>query len=180
MRLAGLVALATGALALSPSAASGALSLSPTSLSFSQPVGTTSTPQTATLTLACDGCFPADTFSPVIATTPGTFTQTNDCPPQLFVNFLGLPETDSCTINVAFAANTAGTVNGTLSTGPGGPTASLTGTGVAPPVSIPSSTPSAGGQLGQVKKCNKKKKKKKKKSAAAAKKRKGCKRKKKK
>jgi hypothetical protein len=159
LRLAALTALAAGALALAPAAANADVTLTPSNLSFSQPVGTASAPKAATLTLTCDGCDPegplTDSFDPVITVTPAAFTQTNDCPTTLLASFL-LSKV-SCTINVAFAASAVGTVSGTLTTGPGGPTASLTGTGVAPTTPAPAR-----------KKC--KKGKKKPKGAAAAKK----------
>jgi hypothetical protein len=149
--------LAAGTLALAPAGASGALTLSPSSLSFSQQVGTTSAPQTTTLTLTCDGCFPAASYTPTVAATPAAFTQTSDCV-SLFVLFI-TPDPDSCTINVTFTASAEGPVNGTLSTGMGGPTATLTGTGVAAPVATAPAPP--------VKRCRKAKKKPK--GAAAAK-----------
>jgi hypothetical protein len=163
IRLTTLTALAAGAFALAPGAANGALTLTPASLTFSQPVGTTSAPQKATLELTCGDCFPAAAFEPTVATTPAAFSQTNDCGP-LFVIFF-TPDPDSCTINVAFAANTAGTVSGTLTTGMGGPTATLTGTGVAAPAQA---TPPAVGTKGKCKKGKKKSK------GAAAARKKGC------
>lgn len=165
IRLSFLMAVLVGALAL-PAAANGQLSTTPTSLSFSQPVGTTSASQSTRLTLMCGGCFPVAVFTPVVAVTPAAFTQTNDCSDSLFVTAFGIPE-DTCTINVAFAANAAGTVNGTLTTGMGGPTTSLSGTGVAQPATpTPAAAPRCkkgkkkpNGAAAAKKKCGKKKRK---------------------
>jgi hypothetical protein len=155
--------LATGVALFAPAASNAATTLSPSSLTFpNQQTGTTSSPLSMTLTHTCDG--PAlqcqvmgSIFAPSVSATP-PFTQTNNCPIQLFAQLNPV----SCTINVSFTPTTAGAASGTLSTGVGGPTGALTGTGVAPATATIPPAP---------KKCKKKKGKN---GAAAAKK---CKRK---
>jgi hypothetical protein len=159
----------TAVLALAPAGASADRAVNPTSLTFgSQQVGTTSAAQSTTLTVSCSTfvvglCVGPDLFLPTVAKT-GDFAQTNNCP---FV-MVGGAAPQSCTINATFTPTAAGTRTGTITTGVGGPTVALTGTGVAP-VTAPT-----GGAKGAVKKCKKKGKKK---TAAAAKKKK-CKKKK--
>jgi hypothetical protein len=69
---------------------------------------------------------PYDTFNPEISVS-GDFAQTNaNCPPTLSVP-------SDCLISVTFAPTGTGPTHGTLSTGPGGPKARLTGRGVTRP-----------------------------------------------
>jgi hypothetical protein len=68
------------------------------------------------------------TFNPSISVS-GDYVQTSNCPPTM-VN-------QSCLFRVTFTPTSTGPKEGTLSTGPGGPTAMLTGKGVTtrtPPV----------------------------------------------
>jgi hypothetical protein len=53
--------------------------------------------------------------------------------PTSLVGVLGLPQT--CVVDVSFVPNAVGQITGLLSTGPGGPTVQLSGTGSAPPSS---------------------------------------------
>ena len=106
-----------------------------------QAVGTTSPPQTVTLTATAD----SGTFTITSITTSGDFAQTNDCTAPL------TPGT-SCTISVTFTPTAAGLRTGSLgltaTLGAGGTlsgTASLQGVGVAPDTAIPSL--SVGGML---------------------------------
>jgi hypothetical protein len=69
-----------------------------------------------------------ETFNPRISVS-GDYAQTNNCPPTLSAG--ALPE--GCVIRVTFAPTGTGRKHGTLSTGPGGPTVALTGTGVTTP-----------------------------------------------
>jgi hypothetical protein len=88
-------------------------------------VGTTSPAQRFAL-----GVFRNDSFNPRISVS-GDYAQTNNCPPTLSAG--APPELQGCLINVTFAPTGTGPKHGTLSTGPGGPTAALTGTGVTTP-----------------------------------------------
>lgn len=106
-----------------------------------QVVGTTSAPETITLTATAD----TGTFTITSITTSGDFAQTNDCTAPL------TPGT-SCTISVTFTPTAAGLRTGSLNLaatlGAGGSlngTASLQGVGVAPDTAIPSL--SVGGML---------------------------------
>jgi hypothetical protein len=172
IRLATVTALAAGAsLAVAPVAANASTSIAPTSLNFgAQQVGTTSAGQTTTLTLTCSlpgpVCFIlSEDFTPSINASPTAFRQTNNCPATMSAGGgFASPLSVSCQITVTFAPTAEGTVTGTLSTGMGGPTASLSGTAV-PATATPAPAPAA-----ERKKC--KKGKKKPKGAAAAKKRK--------
>jgi hypothetical protein len=119
----------TGA-ALSQSVLSGPLVvLSPTSLTFgNQNVGTTSGPQTVTLSNTG-----VASLSITSITTSGDFAQTNTCGASVAAGA-------SCSISVTFTPTTTGTRTGTLSVNdnaPGSPqTVSLSGTGVAPSVQL--------------------------------------------
>jgi hypothetical protein len=88
-------------------------------------VGTTSPAQRFAL-----GVFRNDSFNPRISVS-GDYAQTNNCPPTLSAG--ALPQLQGCLINVTFAPTGTGPRDGTLSTGPGGPTVALTGTGVTTP-----------------------------------------------
>jgi FtsP/CotA-like multicopper oxidase with cupredoxin domain len=96
-----------------------AVSLSPTSLTFSAPRRTS---QTHPVTLNNTGTAPL-TIRGIFA--GGRFSQTNNCGTSLAIGA-------SCTINVTFSSNAAGTFTGTLSisdNAPGSPqTVTLTGT----------------------------------------------------
>lgn len=101
------------------------VTLSPTSLSFTdQPLGSTSGPQGTTLTLHCSALC---NFSPSIATSSSAFAAANGCPVKMTADF---GSDTTCTISVTFTPAALGPANGTLDTGPGGPTATLSGTGV--------------------------------------------------
>jgi hypothetical protein len=101
-------------------------------------VNTTSPPQTHELRAFCNApqlvCIlialaGGDPFDPDISVT-GDFAQTNDC-----VGILqgALPQGQSCSIQTTFTPTSPGPKEGTLSTGPDGPTAALTGVGVETP-----------------------------------------------
>jgi hypothetical protein len=87
-------------------------------------VGTTSPAQRFALGVS------NDTFTPDISVS-GDYAQTNDCPPTLSAG--AFPQIEGCQITVTFAPTSTGPRNGTLSTGPGGPTVALTGNGVTTP-----------------------------------------------
>ena len=126
-------------------------SASPPSLNFgSLPVGTQSPPQPVSLTetclsISCIGLIVPDGFSPVISATTG-FTQSSGCPTSLLA-MLGIPQT--CVVDVSFVPNAIGQITGLLTTGPGGPTVALNGTGSAPQ--------SSSGRKTRTRKCKKKK-----------------------
>ena len=101
-------------------------------------VNTTSPPQSHELRAFCDApqlvCIfialaGGDPFDPNVSVT-GDFAQTNDC-----VGILqgALPQGQSCSIQTTFTPTSPGPKEGTLSTGPDGPTATLTGVGVETP-----------------------------------------------
>jgi hypothetical protein len=129
--------LAAGAFALWPAGVGASTTVAPTSLTFAaQPAGTTSAAKQVVLTKDCTGtddtfCF-ADpgftTFNTSIGVS-GPFTQTNNCPAMLTAT--NMATSASCTINVKFAPTGEGAASGTLTTGIGGPTASLAGTGTS-------------------------------------------------
>ena len=144
------VALLTG----SAAAKTVTVTLSSDTVAFGdQAVGSTSSPQVETLRLSCSA--PCG-FSPVIASSNLAFAAASGCPTMMSADF-GSDAT--CPISLSLTPTALGPVGGTLSTGTGGPTASLSGNGVTLPP-----PPSA--------KCKKKKQR----SAQGAKKRK-CKRK---
>jgi hypothetical protein len=98
-------------------------SVSPPSLSFpNQPIGTTSSPQTVTLTAG------AIVVQNLVIQISGDFAQTNNCG-------TGLAAFATCQIQVTFTPTVAGTRNGTLTINDGAPsspqTVSLTGIGVS-------------------------------------------------
>ena len=76
------------------------------------------------------GVFDNDSLNPTISVS-GDYAQTNNCPPTLSAG--APPQLQGCLINVTFAPTGTGPKVGTLSTGPGGPTARLTGKGVTTP-----------------------------------------------
>src|SRR5215469_2611955 len=99
-------------------------------------VGTTSSPQSATLTAVYSTCFQ---FASIQIS--GDFIQMNNCPT------LGLPADTSCTFSISFAATAGGTrygsLTGTSITG-AAVNIALTGTGYKPtPVAAFSPTPSS-------------------------------------
>jgi hypothetical protein len=96
----------------------------PTSFDFGdRQIGTTSPAQGFALWVD------NDTLNPRISV-PGDYAQTNGC-----AQTLSAPEKQiqGCLIIVTFAPTSTGPKEGTLSTGPGGPTATLTGNGVTTP-----------------------------------------------
>lgn len=154
IRLAALSAAVAASIAVVPASASADLippTATPPSLNFgSLPVGTQSLPQPVSVTETCISfnCITAlvpDGFSPVITATTG-FTQSSDCPTNLLA-FLGIPQT--CVIDIGFVPNAIGPLTGLLSTGSGGPTVTLNGTGSAPH--------SSSGRKTRTRKCKKKK-----------------------
>jgi hypothetical protein len=118
--------------------------ISPTSVEFgNRQVGTTSLAQAFTLRVRCtftlQGCNIQDTFNPNISVS-GDFSQTNNCPPSM-TGTANTTAGTSCTINVTFTPTSTGSKDGTLSTGAGGPTAALHGTGVTTPTPQTPPTP---------------------------------------
>jgi hypothetical protein len=120
-------------ISLTGTATASTVILLPTSLTFaSQAAGTTSPAQTLTLT---NGTGAALTISGVVitGTNSGDFAQTNGCGASLAA-------AASCTINVTFKPTAAGSRSATLAVtdnATGSPrTASLTGTGTAPAVTL--------------------------------------------
>jgi hypothetical protein len=118
--------------------------ISPTSVEFgNRQVGTTSPAQAFTLRVRCtftlQGCNIQDTFNPNISVS-GDFSQTNNCPPSM-TGTANTTAGTSCTINVTFTPTSTGSKDGTLSTGAGGPTAALHGTGVTTPTPPTPPTP---------------------------------------
>ncbi len=106
-----------------------AVSLSPTSLTFaSQAVGTSSSPQSVTLTNTGSVKLTVSGIS-----TSGDFSQTNTCGSSVAAGAF-------CTISVTFKPTKAGTRNGTLTVtdnaSPATQTVSLTGIGAGPVVSL--------------------------------------------
>ena len=98
------------------------VTLSSTSLTFSsQIIGTTSSPQTVTLTNN-----QSSALSSISISASGDFAQSNNCGSSLAAN-------SSCTISVTFTPTQTGTRTGTLTVNDsaGTQTASLTGTGTA-------------------------------------------------
>jgi centrosomal CEP192-like protein/uncharacterized protein DUF5719 len=113
--------------------------LTPNSLTFtSQHVGTTSPGQPVTLTNSGN-----ESMSILGIATSGDFGQTNNCGTSL-------PASGNCTITVTFTPTAPGTRTGELSvsdSAPGSPqTASLSGTGTQPQVSLSPSSLSFGNQ----------------------------------
>ena len=84
-------------------------------------VGTTSRAQRFALGVS------GETFAPSISVS-GDYAQTSNCPPTLSAG--AYPQIQGCLISVTFAPTGTGRKDGTLSTGPGGPTVALTGNGV--------------------------------------------------
>ena len=110
-----------------------AVSLSSTSLTFaSQPVGTTSSPQSVTLTSTGSAALSLSTIA-VTGTNSTDYAETNNCGSS--VNAAA-----NCTINVSFTPLAGGSRSATLQitdNAPGSPhTVSLTGTGAVPAVSL--------------------------------------------
>jgi hypothetical protein len=125
--------------AIPVTSASADKTVNPGSVDFgNRQVGTTSPPQTHELRVICDApplvCFlialaGGGPFTPSVSVT-GDFAQTNDCTQTLFESSL---DGQTCTINTTFTPTSPGPKEGILSTGPDGPTATLTGTGVTAP-----------------------------------------------
>ena len=72
-----------------------------------------------------------ENFNPSIEVT-GDYAQTNNCASTLSAVYPPI-ELQGCLISVTYAPTGIGSDEGTLSTGPGGPTLTLTGNGVATP-----------------------------------------------
>lgn len=118
------------------------VNVSPKSLTFGdQLVGTSSATQPITVT---NNAATATTINVAIS---GDFTHTSTCP----VSPATLAAGANCTINVAFGPSTTGLRNGTLTITynfPGSPqTVALTGTGVAPAVTLGATNVAFGNQL---------------------------------
>lgn len=163
------LAIAVSAITASAAGAATVLTITPTSANFGNvKVGNNSAPKGFTLTLDCTitviSC--SATFDPSV-TASGDFAALSGCPATMTASHGLFSEgAESCFIAASFIPAAAGARSGVLSTGTGGPTATLSGTGVVDPVVPTQAT------LGKCKKGGKKK------SASAAKKK--CKKKKKK
>jgi hypothetical protein len=91
----------SGTVTLSGSTARPTVSLSPTSIAFgTQPINTTSAPQTVTVTNTSAVPLVINSIS-LGGANPGRFGQTNNCP----IGGAGLPAGGSCTISVTFTPN---------------------------------------------------------------------------
>jgi hypothetical protein len=159
--------LAVAALGVVAPTAGANSSVAPTSITFAsnQTVGTTSAPQTTTVTVSCSFeigfCLIPGSFvtGPVIAGDSGDFAQTNTCG-------TGVTSPGSCTFSVTFHPTATGVRTGTLTTGVdvtgSSPSdVSLTGSGVAAPAPTPATptTTATGQRAAALKKCKKKKSK---------------------
>jgi hypothetical protein len=135
--------------AIPVSSASADRTLNPATVDFgSRQVGTTSPPQAHELRVFCNApglvCLlialaGGDPFTPSVSVT-GDFAQTNDCLKTLFGSSL---TGQTCAIQTTFTPTSPGPKQGILSTGPDGPTATLTGVGVTTPT--PPTPPTPGG-----------------------------------
>jgi hypothetical protein len=121
--------IALTAMAAGTASAATTLTLTPTSANFPDTkVGTNSAPKGFILKIGCDTPFCSPSFNPSPSLT-GDFTVLNGCPPTInVVAFVGT-ENPSCLLAVSFAPTTPGLRTGTLSTGSGGPTATVSGVG---------------------------------------------------
>lgn len=145
----GILTLGLSAVLLAATASSASAvvtTLDPTSTDFGdRQVGTTSPAQAFTLNHRCqivtidigffditinECAFFGPSSFPTNIVASGDFAATDDCPATLTTTSLtGV----SCTINGTFTPTSTGPKEGTLSTGTGGPTATLTGNGVTVP-----------------------------------------------
>ncbi len=119
---------------LAGGASASAAILSPPSFDFGdRQVGTTSAPDTFSLSVQCQNfsfefffCISGEVLETSISASPPFAVQSTDCPSEL----LGYSEFPTvCAIEVVFQPTAGGPVTGKLSTG--GPTAELLGTGLA-------------------------------------------------
>jgi hypothetical protein len=124
-----------------------AVSLSPSSLSFgSQAVGSTSAPQSVTLTNSGTAALSISSIA-ISGTNAGDFTESDNCPPSSSTLAAGA----SCTVNVTFSPGAAGSraasvrVSDNASDSP--QSVALSGTGTAPSASLSPSSLSFGSQL---------------------------------
>jgi hypothetical protein len=94
-------------------------------------LGTTSPAQGFALGVFClPNAACNETLNPRIGVS-GDYAQTNNCPPTLSAT--GPGQVQGCVITVTFTPTGTGPKNGTLSTGAGGPTVALSGSGVTTP-----------------------------------------------
>jgi hypothetical protein len=118
-------------LSITITAATQSVSLTPASLTFgSQNIGTSSPPQTVTMTNTGSVSFPLSSVA-TTGTNASDFSETNNCPSSLAVSA-------GCQISVTFTPTATGTRTASLvvlTTGGGTYTVSLSGTGVTPTVS---------------------------------------------
>lgn len=116
-------------LAITITAATQMVSFSPTSLSFaSQNTGTSSAPQTITMTNTGNVSFPLSSIA-TAGTNAGDFSETNNCPSSFAVSA-------GCQISVTFAPAATGPRTASVvvtATGGGTYTVALSGTGTTPP-----------------------------------------------
>ena len=118
--------------------------LTPAGISFgSQPVGTTSAAQTATMTNSGNGALNLSAVV-IVGINASDFAQTNTCSTSVSPR-------GSCTVNVTFTPTASGTRTASLAftdNAAGSPqTVSLSGTGMAPGVSLSASSVAFGNQL---------------------------------
>ena len=130
------------------------VTLSSDSVAFGdETVGSSSSPQVETLRLSCSA--PCN-FSPVIASSNPAFAAASGCPTMMIADF-GSDAT--CPISLSFTPAALGPVGGTLSTGSGAPTASLSGNGVTAPPPSPAKCKKKKHRSAQgAKKCKRKRK----------------------
>jgi hypothetical protein len=122
------------------------VALSPTSLSFpSEPIGVSSPSQTVTITNSGPGLLSITSIA-MSGANPYNFTQTNNCP----ISPASLAANASCTVNVTFTPNGAGTRTASLTITDNGVASpqktTLTGTGVTATVTLSPTSLSFGNQ----------------------------------
>jgi hypothetical protein len=123
-----ILAIALSAITATTAGAATVLTLTPTAANFpTTKVGSNSAPTGFTLKIDCNTPFCSASFNPSPSVT-GDFAVLNGCPPTIEVMFFGV-DTRTCFMAVNFGPNAPGLRTGTLSTGPGGPTATLSGVG---------------------------------------------------
>jgi hypothetical protein len=156
------LAVAIGAATAAPASAVTTITLTPTTADFgSVTAGKSSGPLGFKLDIRCDVFACMDSFSPAPATTNPAFQLLNLCPAQItYINFFAGDDDPICYIVGRFTPTAAGPQSTTLSTGPGGPTATLTGTGLAEPAAPQPQPRCKKGKGASAAKCKRKKKKK--------------------
>ena len=156
------LAVALSAITASMAGAATTLTLTPTTADFgSVKVGNTSGPQSFKLSIDCNTIFCSASFNPTPSSGTGEYPLLNLCPATINVDHVIFgPQTPSCFIVASFSPAGAGARSGVLSTGTGGPTATLSGTGVIDAVVTQTKCKKGGKKSAAAakKKCKKKKK----------------------